>query len=558
MQLLSKLIFAISIVYLSVYSVNAQSLGSPADYNISPQDSSTNRSVSVDIHKATGKVVYIWNDLDSVGTTRDIYCAIYKNDMTLIQSRFRINHNSANEQIYAKLKINQQDSTFIVTWSSNHSGSNYDIYMKKISLNTASTNYTTIKNSSDILVNNSQTGDQNVSMLAIDYFKNELIVGFRDQNGLDGSLTGAFARRFNYSTLSSIKNQFQINNYSTGYQHLCYIDVSPVTGELITLCQSYSAAETGNYNIIKRIFNYNSTSDSYVGQSETVVNSYTNGGQSNAWMVINNTTGHYVIGWTDDTQDGSGYGVYAKIYNSSHSQTIADFQVSNQTLNNQLTERPVWDVFTNNIIFFNHYSVSGLSTIRYRIFTYNDYLNTLTAVGNEAGALIVSSVETNTYNYYSANFCTVYNPENHKIYIAYDRYRYSPSYNSTLSNAKARVFTYTHPSIIYPVTDYISYAELKTDLDGGYYTSIGNKFYFKYVEKYNQGTGTSLNYKIYDYKRNVLSSASLNKVYGVNYYSIDLRGVASLSTGNQNFYTLEVFNDKAERKVLRFKYIPEY
>ncbi|HXA01111.1 MAG TPA: hypothetical protein VNW99_03930 [Cytophagaceae bacterium] len=559
MQLLIRLILTVFIFSIAALRLSAQSLGSSADYNISPQDSSTGRSMFVDVHKVTGKIVYIWNDLDSVGTTRDIYCAIYKNDMTPLVSRFRINKNSGNEQIYAKVKVNQQDSTFVVAWASNHSGS-YDVFVKKISLNTASTNYANVKTASESLVNNITAGDQNVPFLTFDYFKNELIVGFRDQNGTDGSSTGAFARRFNYGAFTTINNQFQINNYSTGAQHLNSIDISPVTGELITLCQSNSAAETSNYNVIKRIFTYNSVTNNYDGQTETVVNSYTTGGQINPWLVINSNTGDYLAAWTDDTQDLSGYGVYSKIFNKLHTQTIADFRVSNATANNQLTLRPVWDIFTNNIVYFFLYSVSNLSTLQYRIFTYNDQANTITAVNStDQSALWNGSSDINTYNYYASNFSTVYNPVNQKLYIAYDRYRYNVSYNSTQSNGKARVFIYSNPSIS-AITDYISYAELKTDLDGGYYTSIGNKFYFKYIEKYNQGAspGTVLNYKIFDYKRNVLGTASLNKVYGVNYYSVDLRGIASLNTNNQNYYTLEVYNDKGEKSILRFKYIPEY
>ena len=85
-------------------------------------------------------------------------------------------------------------------------------------------------------------------------------------------------------------------------------------------------------------------------------------------------------------------------------------------------------------------------------------------------------------------------------------------------------------------------------LDGSFYNIFSNKFYFTLDGEYSNMT--SLNWKVYDYKRAsqtgiALTHNALNN--GDNRYSLN---VASLSSG---YYVLEVWNQKNEHWYLRFK-----
>lgn len=98
------------------------------------------------------------------------------------------------------------------------------------------------------------------------------------------------------------------------------------------------------------------------------------------------------------------------------------------------------------------------------------------------------------------------------------------------------------------------YAELKTQLDGNYYVTSLGKFNFRYEEKYNDGL---LNCKVYDYQRNSISNFSnLTKQVGSNFYSLNIENGGLFIINN--YYTLEVINDKGDKWVLRFKYINEF
>lgn len=104
------------------------------------------------------------------------------------------------------------------------------------------------------------------------------------------------------------------------------------------------------------------------------------------------------------------------------------------------------------------------------------------------------------------------------------------------------------------------YAEVKKKLDGGFYTTVNGKLFFKYSEEYADAT---LTYKILDYKKEPMNISytqerkygdNLMRKYGDNYYSLNLSN-CSYNLVDGDFYILELTNDKKEVFVLRFKYV---
>lgn len=99
-----------------------------------------------------------------------------------------------------------------------------------------------------------------------------------------------------------------------------------------------------------------------------------------------------------------------------------------------------------------------------------------------------------------------------------------------------------------------TYWGLQKKLDAGFYEMpSGGIFNFKFTEEYPvQGSG-NLDYKIYkeDYTTGCASPPTLTEVKGDNRFQLNL-STCSLSTGN--IYIIEVFNQKKERWVARFKY----
>jgi hypothetical protein len=96
---------------------------------------------------------------------------------------------------------------------------------------------------------------------------------------------------------------------------------------------------------------------------------------------------------------------------------------------------------------------------------------------------------------------------------------------------------------------------LRRKLDGGYYlVGTDNMVHFKFEEEYSISSGISLSYKVYDAKRNDLTTntnvvpTTTTVSYGYNRFNLS---VAGLSQGS--YYTLEVYNSKNEKWYLRFK-----
>ena len=107
-----------------------------------------------------------------------------------------------------------------------------------------------------------------------------------------------------------------------------------------------------------------------------------------------------------------------------------------------------------------------------------------------------------------------------------------------------------------------NHVKLKDHLDGGHYYAYYNYIRFQYNQEYEVDFFQKLAYKIYDKDHTlvggvdingvalVAGSTVLNNEVGENRYDLSF---GSLSLIINEYYTLEVLNDKNEKKVLKFK-----
>ncbi len=94
------------------------------------------------------------------------------------------------------------------------------------------------------------------------------------------------------------------------------------------------------------------------------------------------------------------------------------------------------------------------------------------------------------------------------------------------------------------------YYDLKPALEGNYENVKGRKLYFRYREKYVNGS--VLKYEIRDKTNSLVTGVPVpQKTLGDNYYMLDLSGAGGLSAGG--YYVLEVVDEKNHRGYLRFK-----
>lgn len=147
---------------------------------------------------------------------------------------------------------------------------------------------------------------------------------------------------------------------------------------------------------------------------------------------------------------------------------------------------------------------------------------------------------------------------------------YSTSSGVTVNELVVDAALYAHETSIINVNssygceenNNFQYVKLKNRLDGGYYYMYNKILRFQANEEYEIGVNRLLAYSIYDKNHNLkagfdLSGASLlsgspqlKNNLGENKFDLN---VSQLGLTIGEYYTLEVINDKMEKKVLKFK-----
>ena len=151
-----------------------------------------------------------------------------------------------------------------------------------------------------------------------------------NSNGQDGSGTGVYAQRYN-SAGTKIGPEFQVNTYTTDRQQ--YPSVAGLSGGGFVISWQSDGQDRSGWGVYAQL--YNSTAGK-VGH-EFQVNTYTASHQLDP-SVAGLSSGGFVITWNSvgqETGSGSGYGVYAQLYNSTAGKVGSEFQVNTHTLNDQ-------------------------------------------------------------------------------------------------------------------------------------------------------------------------------------------------------------------------------
>ncbi len=407
----------------------------------------TQKRIAVDVENSSRKKVFVWQEKDAAGSSnKNIRCAVYSETMSLISS-FIVNTTRTGDQMYPSIKVNQKDNSFIVTWSSWINNTNpsdsikYDIYAKKIRFSSTTSDAAT----TDLLINSYINGRQIMPLIAFDYVRSEAVIAWIDQDGEDRLPTivgnidyGSFARRINTAgaslALISGAGQFQINVVVTDHQTVYAIDISPVTGELFTLCHSMYYSATTTYDIVLRKFTRGQDGN-FIGGSESTINTYTSGNQLYPGVAINSKTGNVAIHWSDNGQDGSGYGTYLKIYDKFGNVLKTDTRINQAAYGNQLLSKVSWEENSNSLLCFYWYSESAMVNVRYQLFDKN-----FNYKGNE-----VAAESLNLHNFYTGVFGIAFEPGSKKVLLGYDSYQ---SGSDVPSKAWFKQFVYTSPAII--------------------------------------------------------------------------------------------------------------
>src|SRR5262245_9242918 len=143
----------------------------------------------------------------------------------------------------------------------------------------------------------------------------------------DGNSQGIYARRFNAAGIALDAIEFRVNVVTTGAQADPAVAIDSVGNFVVTWDNTQDGSGRGIY-----ASRYGATGVAL--NSEFRVNTYTTGDQRNS-SVSRQATGEFVVSWYSDGQDGDQGGIYAQRYNAAGGPLGGEFRVNTITTGSQ-------------------------------------------------------------------------------------------------------------------------------------------------------------------------------------------------------------------------------
>ncbi|MBI1348038.1 hypothetical protein GC163_17330 [bacterium] len=273
--------------------------------------SNHSRSVASD---AFGNHVITWASFGQDGDDFGIMARLFDVSGNPLTDEFVVNSYTTGLQTHSSVAMDQ-DGDFVIAWySSGQDGDNLGVYAQRYDASGS-------RAGSEFRVNTFTTGAQAEPSVAMDADGNFVIVW--QSYGQDGSSAGLYGQRYS-SNGTQVGSEFAINDVTQGAQRLASIAMEP-DGDFVV------AWETGAlFDIRAKQFDATASpkGNEFVVASSTVAgNRYPS--------VSTNANGDFVITWHTESGDASGYGVYARRYESSGTPLDTAFRVNSYTTGNQ-------------------------------------------------------------------------------------------------------------------------------------------------------------------------------------------------------------------------------
>jgi hypothetical protein len=281
-------------VYTQRYDSSGNPIGSEFQVNTYTTLDQQYPSVAMD---SNGNFVIAWDSDGQDGSMRGVYAQRYDSSGNPVGSEFQVNTYTTNKQAAPSVAMDS-NGNFVITWySEGQDGDGDGVYAQR---------YDSSGNpvGSEFQVNTYTTLDQRNTSVAMDSNGNFVIAW--DSDLQDGGDDGVYAQRYD-SSGNPVGSEFQVNTYTNGYQSASSVAMDS-NGNFVIAWSDY------RFFLRSEIFAQQYDSSGNPVGSEFQVNNYTNGYQS-ASSVAMDSNGNFVIAWdSSDGQDGDVYGVFMRQY----------------------------------------------------------------------------------------------------------------------------------------------------------------------------------------------------------------------------------------------------
>jgi parallel beta-helix repeat protein len=266
-----------------------------------------------------GRYVVAWQSMYQDGQDAGIVARIYNSNGQPLGGEFLVNTTRKDFQDTPAITA-LADGGFVITWQSrDFGGTEYDIFAQRYNANGSAVG-------SEFRVNSYLKGFQTKSDVTA--LKNGGFVVTWQSEGQDGSEEGVYAQRYDSNGIR-IGGEFKVNTVTTNFQN----DPAITTlndGSFVITWQS-NGQDGDSYGIYGQ--RYDSNGSTLGGQF--LLNNRTVGSQNRPDITALDNGG-FVATWNSSSQDGSEYGIIARVFNSSASPVGNEFQVNTFSSDNQI------------------------------------------------------------------------------------------------------------------------------------------------------------------------------------------------------------------------------
>lgn len=301
-------------IYMKHYSPTGTLYG--AKYRVNTRTSATQANPVI-ASLSGGSFVIAWQSDGQDGSGYGVYAQCYRKNNT-VGSEFRANSYTTIDQNYPSI-AGLTDGGFVIAWtSSQQDGSTDGVYLQRFTSNAEAYG-------SEERVNTYTLSYQEMSSIA-GLSSGGYVITWMSKNE-DGSGYGIFAQHYTF-TGSRFGSEFRVNTHTADQQYHPAIASLPDGGFVITWMSQYQ--DGSGWGIYAQ--RYSADNSKYA--TEFRVNTVTMGDQLYP-AIASLSDGGFVITWTSEGQDGSGYGIYAQCYTSLSAVNGSEFQVNTYTNGDQ-------------------------------------------------------------------------------------------------------------------------------------------------------------------------------------------------------------------------------
>ncbi len=233
---------------------------------------------------------------------------------------------------------------FVVVWASPQDGSGDGVFAQRFASSGAPVG-------PEFQVNSFTTGTQYQPAVAADLSGNFVVVW--SSLGQEGAGAEVFGQRFSSSGVR-LGSEFRVNTFTTGDQHRPDVG-SDSAGNFLVVWQD--GAEPGGGPAGRGVFGRSYDSSGAPVGPEFQVNTHTTGFHGAPAVAVNPAGGAVVV-WHSDGQDGSDLGIFGQRYSVSGAPIASEFQVNTLTAGRQ-SDPAVGMEFTGNGCFVVAWSSEG-------------------------------------------------------------------------------------------------------------------------------------------------------------------------------------------------------